>query len=176
MTRLQGLPPILDPNARVLILGSMPGAASLQAQQYYAHPRNAFWPIVGSFCGFAPGLPYAERIAHLQRHGIGVWDVLQGCERHGSLDRDIVPGSERYHDLAGLLVTLPRLRALLCNGGLAFAQCRRSLRASSDAERRQVAIVRLPSTSPAHAARSPVAKQAVWHAELARQLGGDHPV
>jgi TDG/mug DNA glycosylase family protein len=94
MTRLQGLPPILDPNTRVPILGSMPGAASLQAQQYYAHPRNAFWPIVGSFCGFAPSLPYGERIAHLRQHGIGIWDALQGCERPSSFDRDIVPGSE----------------------------------------------------------------------------------
>lgn len=169
MLRLQGLPPILDHNTRVLILGSMPGTASLQAQQYYAHPRNAFWPILGAFCGFAPDLPYAERIARLTQHGIGVWDVLQACERAGSLDRDIVPGSEQPNDLAGLLATRPGLRALLCNGGLAFAQCKRNLRASLVVGRQPVAIVRLPSTSPAHAAQPLLAKQKLWHAALARQ-------
>ena len=83
---LTSFPPIVNDAAHTLILGSMPGELSLQMSQYYAHPRNLFWPIMGELGGFDPTLPYPERIAHIQRVGFALWDVLQHCEREGSLD------------------------------------------------------------------------------------------
>ncbi|MEX1249596.1 MAG: DNA-deoxyinosine glycosylase [Hyphomonas sp.] len=81
--------PVSAPDARVLILGSMPGTASLQAGQYYAHPRNAFWPIMGALCGARPDLPYTDRAVKLKGEGVAVWDVLQACKREASLDASI---------------------------------------------------------------------------------------
>ncbi len=89
MSRVQSFPPIAAPGARLLILGSMPGAASLAAGQYYAHPRNAFWPILAALCHFPADAPYAARVAALQAAGVAVWDVLQSCVRPGSLDTAI---------------------------------------------------------------------------------------
>jgi hypothetical protein len=93
-TLLRGLPPQAAPDCRVLVLGSMPGAASLAAARYYAHPRNRFWPLMGALCGFDPALDYPLRLAALQAAGVGLWDVIGTCERRGSLDADIVRGSE----------------------------------------------------------------------------------
>ena len=76
--------PVADENARVLVLGSMPGLKSLQAGQYYAHPQNRFWPFMGQLVGAGPDLPYPERCRRLARAGIALWDVLSCCERPGS--------------------------------------------------------------------------------------------
>src|SRR5690554_5999342 len=89
MTRLQAFPPVANDDAHTLILGSMPGTASLTAGQYYAHPRNLFWPIVGELLGFDPSAPYTARIAALSARGYALWDVLSGCRRAGSLDSAI---------------------------------------------------------------------------------------
>ncbi|HBN52823.1 MAG TPA: DNA-deoxyinosine glycosylase, partial [Stenotrophomonas sp.] len=93
-TVLQGLPAQVNGHCRVLVLGSMPGMASLQAARYYAHPRNRFWPLMGALCGFDPQLDYAQRMAGLQAAGVGLWDVIGRCRRRGSLDAAIVRGSE----------------------------------------------------------------------------------
>ena len=125
--------PIARVDARVLILGSMPGTASLAAGRYYAHPRNAFWPIVAGVCGVAADAAYELRLAALQDRGIALWDVLQSCERAGSLDGDIDPASTQANDFVALFATHRRLAAVLCNGGTAHALFRRSVLPKWDA-------------------------------------------
>ena len=88
-----GFPPIADADARVLVLGSLPGRMSLEKQQYYAQPYNAFWKIMGQLFGAAPELPYERRLEELRKHGVAVWDVLAAGERSGSLDSAIVAAS-----------------------------------------------------------------------------------
>ena len=100
MAEVCSFPPLCGPRARILILGSMPGRASLAAQQYYAHPRNAFWPIIEAALGIDRDLPYAQRCRQLIAKDIAVWDVLQSCFRPGSLDADIDPASIMPNDFA----------------------------------------------------------------------------
>jgi hypoxanthine-DNA glycosylase len=149
----------------VLILGSMPGVASLRATAYYAHPRNAFWPIMGALFGADPALPYDQRVQCLMAQGIAVWDVLQRCQRRGSLDADIVPGSVVTNDFPTLLRAHPRLRAIFFNGAAAeTAFCRHVLPTllPLPLPASALQLTRLPSTSPAHAARSLAEKTADW--------------
>ena len=156
----RSFPPLANAQARVLILGSMPGQASLAATQYYAHARNAFWPIMGALVGAGPELPYPQRLQRLQAAGIALWDVLAECERPGSLDAAIVAASVRANDFAGLLPELPALRAIAFNGSAAEqAFCRHVLPALPGL---RVDLLGLPSTSPAHAARSLAQKLAEW--------------
>jgi TDG/mug DNA glycosylase family protein len=158
---VRSLPPVVAPGARVLILGSMPGAASLAAGRYYAHPRNAFWPIMGALVGAGPALPYPERLAVLTSAGVALWDVLATCRRAGSLDqaiRDEVP-----NDLAAFLAAHPRLGLVGLNGAKAAASFRRHAGAALPPG---VAAVTLPSTSPAHAGLPFAAKLARWRAAL----------
>ena len=168
-TTLYSFPPIASTDARVLILGSMPGVASLQADQYYAHPHNRFWPILGSLLGFDPALPYAERCTALSRAGIAVWDVLQSCIRPGSLDADIDPASIVPNDIGGLLQRSPGIELICFNGGAAETLFRRHL-LKPLASQHPIARVRLPSTSPAHAGMRPEAKLEAWRAALAPYL------
>ena len=159
-TRLQGLPPVWDPRTRLVVLGSFPGVASLQAQQYYAHPRNQFWIILGTLWGLPlPDWPYEQRVAALLEHGLGLWDVYAECERKGSLDSAI--RAPRLNDLAALRQRCPALRAIVHNGG-------ESWRHAHHTRALGVAVERLPSTSPAHASWSLARKTAVWAAVLAR--------
>jgi hypoxanthine-DNA glycosylase len=165
---LRGLPPVVGGEPRVLILGSMPGVASLDAAQYYAHPRNAFWPIIGDCIGFDPALPYAQRLMTLAGAGIALWDVIGACRRPGSLDSDIESASIEPNDIAGLLVRHPGIAAILTNGGTASRLYRRHLAASLP---RIITHAGLPSTSPAHAGLPFPAKCAAWHAALRPWLG-----
>ena len=139
----QSVPPSIRPDARILILGSMPGEASLAAQQYYAHKRNAFWPIMAELFGFAVTLPYPQRLQKLLENRVGLWDVLAGCRRRGSLDTAIL--EPEPNDLAGLLQTHPQLRHIYCNGTAAMQFLRRYQPGLT------LPVTRLPSTSPAHA-------------------------
>ena len=109
-----GLPAQVNVDCRVLLLGSMPGVASLQEQRYYAHPRNRFWPLMADICGFDADLPYAQRLQALNAAGIGLWDVIGRCERRGSLDADIVRGTEVANALPELIATLPELTLIGC--------------------------------------------------------------
>lgn len=151
---LQGLPPVLDARTRVVVLGSFPGVASLRARQYYAHPRNQFWPILGRLLGQPlTALPYEQRLAALLAHGIGLWDVYARCVRSGSLDRAIEQAEP--NDLAQLRRRCPQLRAVLHNGGESWRHARHT-RALG------VAVERLPSTSPANASWTVERKLAAW--------------
>lgn len=92
--RLTSFPPVVDAGTRVLILGSMPGARSLAEHEYYAHPRNLFWPLMDDLFGIERTWPYERRLAALLARGLGLWDVLRHCEREGSLDASIVTETE----------------------------------------------------------------------------------
>lgn len=151
---LTGLAPVIDVRTRILILGSFPGAASLAAQQYYAHPRNTLWPILSALTGEdLAGLPYAERLPRLLAHGFGLWDVLGACEREGSLDSAI--RKPAANDFARLRHLCPLLETVGFNGQTSgkFAP------AFAAAGYRTLV---LPSTSPAHAAMTFDRKLADW--------------
>ncbi|MFT3665173.1 DNA-deoxyinosine glycosylase [Piscinibacter sp.] len=153
---LQGLAPVIVRDTRLVVLGSFPGVASLRARQYYAHPRNQFWPLLSAIWGVdLVALPYAERLAEVRRRGLGIWDVYAHCRREGSLDsaiEDSVP-----NDLASLKLRAPRLEAVAHNGG-------ESARAMAITRTLGVAVLRLPSTSPANASWSFERKLAAWRA------------
>jgi TDG/mug DNA glycosylase family protein len=163
---VRSFPPVARADARVLILGSMPGAASLAAGRYYAHPSNAFWPIVGAIAGFAPSLPYDERLAALQQRGIALWDVLQSCEREGSLDAAIAGASAQANDFATFFAAHAHLAVVLCNGGTAYDLFRRRVVPTLPVPFDALPCVQLPSTSPAHAGRTFAEKCAAWRRAL----------
>ncbi len=162
MKRLEGLAPVLDANTRVLVLGSFPGVASLRAQQYYGHPQNHFWKILGALWALPlPAMPYGERVAVLRERGLGVWDVYQACEREGSLDTAIQ--NAELNDFAAVQGTCPQLEAIAHNGGESFRHARHT-------EQLGVPVYKLPSTSPANASWSFDRKLAAW-AEVLRRHG-----
>ena len=157
--------PIAAPDAHTLILGSMPGVASLEAREYYAHPRNAFWPIMGALFSAGPDLPYAERVARLMANGVAVWDVLQSCKREGSLDANI--HAEVPNNFSAFFARHQNIRCIGLNGGNAAT----SFRTHAASKLPVGASVRLlPSSSPAHAARSLEQKCALWHSALIGQV------
>ena len=157
---IESFAPVETPQAKVLILGTMPGVASLQAQQYYAHPRNAFWPIMAALLGFDVALPYEQRLAQLSANRIALWDVLASCHRPGSLDANIARDSEQPNDFASLFARCRQIRAVACNGGTAYALFRRHVLPAVDLS--GIDVLQLPSTSPAHAGKSFAAKRAEW--------------
>lgn len=168
MALVASFPPLSAPHSRVLVLGTMPGRESLRRQQYYAHPRNAFWPILAAFTGTDPGSAYADRAAAVVGAGIAVWDVLAACERPGSLDRDIDTASARPNDFVAFFREHPAITAVCCNGGTAAQLFRRYV--VTPGGTRPLALVTLPSTSPAHAGLPVAAKQRAWHRALAAAL------
>jgi double-stranded uracil-DNA glycosylase len=159
-----GFPPIATPDARVLILGSMPSVASLAKQQYYGHPHNAFWPIMGRLFGAGPELPYDDRKRILCERGIAVWDALRECHREGSLDTAIRVESESPNDFVGFLSEQKHIETIFFNGQKAETAFRRHALAQVAGLGRDFRYVRLPSTSPAHAGRTFAQKLAAWRA------------
>ena len=155
---LVGLPPVIGRQTRLVVLGSFPGAASLAAGQYYAHPRNQFWPLVGELLGEdLRALPYLQRLDRLRRRGLGLWDIYARCRREGSLDSAIEDAV--LNDLASLRLRAPGLRAVAHNGG-------ESARAMRITAALGVPVLRLPSTSPANASWSYERKLAAWREAL----------
>ena len=165
--RVPSFPPILGARPRILVLGSLPGIASLQAGEYYAHPRNQFWPIMAALCGFAPEAPYAARTAALRAAGVCVWDVLAEAARPGSADADIDAATARAHDVRGLLVRQRSISLLAFNGAAAQRHFARLVLPALPGQRRSdIRFVTLPSTSPAHATLGPAGKLRRWRAAL----------
>ena len=160
MSFARSFQPIAAPDAEILILGSMPGQASLSANQYYAHPRNAFWPIMASLLSFDPKAPYAERVEHLIKARIAVWDVLQACARPGSLDADIDSDSSICNDFSTFLSARVSIKQIFFNGAKAESIFRKQV--ASDLKIDNLLLSRLPSTSPAHAALSLQDKLQAW--------------
>lgn len=147
--------PVIRSDTRLLVLGSLPGVVSLAQQRYYAHPQNQFWRLIGAVIGkdLVP-LAYEARLAALLEAGIGLWDTVASATRPGSLDADI-----RLHeasDLAGLIADLPRLRAIAFNGATSARIGRRQL---GDA---RLALIDLPSSSPAYASLPFERKREAW--------------
>jgi hypoxanthine-DNA glycosylase len=165
MSYVHSFPPIASATSRVLILGTMPGKASLRERQYYAHPQNAFWRIAGAIVGFDPASPYEIRADLMRAAGIAIWDVLKSCTRQGSLDSDIVPSTAVPNDLPGFLCEHREIRRICFNGAKADALYARHVRPYL-AVGREVHYVRLPSTSPANASVPWPAKLQAWQAAL----------
>jgi len=160
VTRLQGLPPIVPDQPHVLILGSMPSVASLEKQQYYGHPQNAFWRIVAQLNDFQWQPDYAQNVSQARQRGIAIWDVIGECERPGSLDSAIVKGSEKLNAIPELLLRYPTIFRIGLNGGTAAKLFKRHCLPRMDADAYR--IISLPSSSPANARMTFVEKCQHW--------------
>ena len=157
-------------DARVLVLGSLPGAESLRQRRYYAQPRNAFWPIMGALFGAGPERPYQARVLRLLARRVAVWDVCERAYRTGSLDTSIVRDSIVVNDFASFFERHRRVALLCFNGATAEALYRRFMLPGLGARAARIPALRLPSTSPAHAALPFAAKLDAW-APLAAAAG-----
>ena len=167
MSFIHSFPPISDNTATILILGSMPGKASLRAQQYYAHPRNTFWRIMEGLFGIDAGLPYAARCSGLIEHRIALWDVLEACTRSSSLDSDIVESSIVPNNFASFFAHHGQIGAVYFNGAKAEASYLKHVLPQLSATHSSLPNARLPSTSPAHASLSFGDKLEQWRRILA---------
>lgn len=163
---LQSFPPVANENARILILGSMPGARSLEDRQYYAHPRNAFWRLMGDLIQASGTMDYPARLRQLQAHRIALWDVLKSCQRSGSLDTAIVAESIQVNDFESLFNRCPKIERIVFNGQKAELLFKRRVLPGLRSSLGDIECIRLPSTSPAHAAMSFEQKKAAWRQAL----------
>jgi TDG/mug DNA glycosylase family protein len=161
----KGFAPVVAAGARVLILGSLPGQRSLAADEYYAHPQNAFWPIMKEIYGF--GGDYASRCRSLTQHRIALWDVLQASVRPGSLDADIRQATAVVNDFQGFLARYPDIHTILFNGKKSEQMF---IKRVPREHHQNQHLAGLPSTSPAFAAMPFSGKLAVWRTELASRL------
>lgn len=160
MSEIFCFPPIAALDASILILGSVPGKASLEANQYYAHPRNLFWPLLGELVGAHPSLPYQERAEILIANGIAVWDVLKSCSRPGSLDANIDKSTMVTNDFVTFFTEHSQINRVFFNGATAEHTFRRLV--LPDLTAKNLTLHRLPSTSPAHASLSHHQKLESW--------------
>lgn len=161
---LQGFPPVSRPDIKTLILGSMPGKDSLAAREYYAHRRNAFWPIITEIYGVPVDLDYTSRIELLLDNGTGIWDVIMNCQRKSSLDAHIEESSIVVNDFASFFRQHSQLNLICFNGAKAEQTFKRYIEPhmADNSFRR----VRLPSTSPANARMSFQQKFKAWNTIL----------
>lgn len=155
-------PPVFEPGARILILGSMPGQVSLQSSEYYAHPQNAFWPIVEALFGIATPLSYPQRIQLLNQQGIALWDVLRSCIRDGSLDSSIQASSIISNDFNKFYLAAPHIQAVFFNGATAEREYKKRVIPTLTKTPASFPTYRLPSTSPAMATLSRREKLKRW--------------
>ena len=164
MQRIHCFAPVADTNAVVLILGSMPGKASLAAGQYYAHQRNMFWTIMGELLGAHPGLSYRNRLKILRSSGIALWDVLASCIRKTSLDSHIEISSEVPNDFNAFFLRHPGVTHVFFNGTKAEQSFLKYVRPTLKPA--QLQYRRLPSTSPANAGISYRQKLLAWRSVI----------
>ncbi|SIQ59101.1 G/U mismatch-specific uracil-DNA glycosylase [Chryseobacterium sp. RU37D] len=141
--RIFSFPPIIDDRSKILILGSIPGVKSLEKQQYYAHPQNKFWNIIFELLNENFIDDYAGRIKILNKHHVALWDVIDSCERKGSLDSEIK--NEEANQIGELLEKHPKIKAVFCNGGKSYKNAQKIL-----GKNFPLPIHLLPSTSPLH--------------------------
>lgn len=141
--RISSFPPIINDTSKIIILGSIPGAKSLEKQQYYGHPQNKFWRIIFELFNEEFTENYAERIAVLNKNHVALWDVIDSCERKGSLDSEIK--NEEANHIAELLEEYPNIKAIFCNGGKSYKNLQKIL-----GKNFRIQIYLLPSTSPLH--------------------------
>jgi len=165
---IEGFPPISRPDARLLILGSMPGRESLAQHRYYAHPRNGFWPVVGKLFTLT-AIDYEQQVQQLMQNRVAVWDVLKACIRKGSLDSDIEGRTVVTNDFHRFYVNHPQIRRVFFNGAKAESIYRKHVLPGLDNASAGLKLFRLPSTSPAHAALSLEQKTASWTALLEQE-------
>lgn len=164
MTAVSSFAPIEGDFARVLILGSMPGVASLTAGQYYAHPQNSFWKIMQEILGIPAATDYEDRVEALKRSNIALWDVLESCIRPGSMDAAIDMDSVKANDIKALLQRHPAINVICFNGSTAEKVFKkRVLPSLGDFS---VTYIRLPSTSPAHASMPLENKVMAWRTAI----------
>ena len=161
MATLTSFPPIAGKDARILILGSMPGTKSLAENQYYAHPRNAFWSIMSQMYQFDKELSYQARCAELIANHVSLWDVLKHCERDGSLDSAIIENSIVANDFHQFFAIHSEIKLIGFNGGKAKQAFHRYVFPELELPK-SCKLVRLPSTSPAYAALKPEKKLNIW--------------
>jgi double-stranded uracil-DNA glycosylase len=155
----QGFAPAARPDARLLILGSMPGVASLEATQYYAFPRNVFWKIMGDLFAAGPELDYPSRLAKLSENHIALWDVIEACHRPGSLDSDISETGLATNDFSDFFNQHPHITNVYFNGQKAAGLYKKKVLPGLTGHYEYHV---LPSTSPAHAAKNYAAKLEAW--------------
>ena len=162
MTEVSGFPPVAGNNAVILVLGSMPGVRSLEEQQYYAQPRNAFWTIMDGLFHAGVDLPYQERLDVLRASGIALWDVLQECERPGSLDSSINQSTAKPNDFNSFFGKHDQIGQIFFNGLTASRIYLRRVQPILDSRFASIPYVVLPSTSPAHASMTIDEKARKW--------------
>ena len=143
LKRISSFAPIISEDAQILILGSVPGVKSLEMQQYYAHPQNQFWRIIFHLFNENYTSDYGEKLQVLKRNKIALWDVIDTCERKGSLDSEI--RNEETNDIRQLLKNYPNIKAIFCNGQKSFKNLQKIL-----GKECAIPIFVLPSTSPLH--------------------------
>ena len=158
---VQSFEPVIGHQPRVIILGSMPGVASLEAVQYYAHPRNAFWSIMAGLFAIEQQASYSRRIQQISELPLILWDTLQSCHRPGSLDSNIDAGSVRANDFPQLLQRFPEIRAIVFNGATSEKYFKRLVIPQLDSHE-SIELLRMPSTSPANAGMSFEQKLESW--------------
>ncbi|WP_139423102.1 DNA-deoxyinosine glycosylase [Chryseobacterium mulctrae] len=141
--RISSFPPFIDEQSEILILGSIPGVKSLEKQQYYAHPQNKFWKIIFELFNEEFTEDYSVRINILKKNHIAIWDVIDSCERKGSLDSEIK--NEEANQIEKLLENYPNIKAVFCNGGKSYKNLQKLL-----GKNFRIPIYLLPSTSPLH--------------------------
>ena len=162
MSDIDGFAPIVSSDASVLILGTMPSEASLRRQQYYGHPRNAFWPIMSALFDSDPALCYERRKEILMENGIAVWDVLKSCNRLGSLDSKIKLATIRTNDLACFFAEYKDIKRVYFNGRMAEKLYQRRILPTLNHRFSYLDYQCLPSTSPAYASLNLEQKIEAW--------------